>query len=138
MATPRIRATDAGRTLDDPSEEQLHDLLADMNLRCNFVVVERLSADPDPERVHYIQVALRAEPNYGSYQVEYREGGPSDHFQTTVPRTSDWGSVYDRGFDKVVEVVCDWAAGRTNWRTALAWEPWDPTRSADHADNPVI
>ena len=33
MITVLIKATDGDRVLEDPSEEQLHDLLADMNLR---------------------------------------------------------------------------------------------------------
>ncbi|WP_086824434.1 hypothetical protein [Allokutzneria sp. NRRL B-24872] len=121
MTSPRIRATDASRTVDDPTDEQLHDLLADMSLRANFVVVERLPSDAQ----HYVQVALDGEPGFGSYQVEYREGGPSAHFQALVLRDSEWGSVYDRGFEQVVRVVQDWVADRPGWRTALPWTPLD-------------
>ncbi|MFG2409564.1 hypothetical protein ACGFR8_35595 [Streptomyces brevispora] len=38
MAKPVLRATeDGGRAVDDPTEDALHDLLADMNLRHRFV-----------------------------------------------------------------------------------------------------
>ncbi|SDM56289.1 hypothetical protein SAMN04489726_2263 [Allokutzneria albata] len=69
-----------------------------MNLACNFVV---------------------------SHQVEYREGGPSDHFQAWVLRESDWDGVFDRGFEQVVRVVCDWVADRPGWCEALPWRPLD-------------
>ncbi|OAQ64345.1 hypothetical protein VFPPC_05627 [Pochonia chlamydosporia 170] len=114
-----IKATDGDRVLDDPSDEQLHDLLADMNLSCNFVIVERLDRGGE----HYIQVALSEEPNYGSYQVEYRDGRPDAHFEATVLRDSDWDSILDHGFERVMQVVCDWVADNARWRTALPWKP---------------
>jgi hypothetical protein len=121
----KIRATDGVRVLDDPSEEQLHDLLADMNLSCNIVIVERLGSNPVSDYGDFIQVMLNADPNYGSFLVEYREGGPTAHFQTTVLRESDWDSVLDYGFERVVWVVCDWAAGNQAWRSALPWKLLD-------------
>lgn len=117
----KIRATDGVRVLDDPSEEQLHDLLADMNLSCNIVIVERLGSNP-VACDDFIQVMLNSDPNYGSYLVEYREGGPAAHFQTIVLRDSDWDSILDSGFEQVVRVVCDWAAGNHSWRSALPWK----------------
>ncbi|WP_231950745.1 hypothetical protein [Allokutzneria albata] len=60
-----------------------------------------------------------------SHQVEYREGGPSDHFQAWVLRESDWDGVFDRGFEQVVRVVCDWVADRPGWCEALPWRPLD-------------
>ncbi|KAL2864331.1 uncharacterized protein BJX67DRAFT_383805 [Aspergillus lucknowensis] len=120
----RISATDGDRTLDNPSPEQLHDLLADMNLTDNFVVVE----DTNSNGNYFIQVALDADPPYGGYTVEYRDGGPDAHFQATVLRESDWGSVFDPGFERVVSVVCDWAAGGRSWRSALEWRVLDLKR----------
>lgn len=125
---PHIRATDGDRVIDRPSEEQLHDLLADMNLSCNFVIVERLATDMDPDSnpdAYFIQVALNEEPNRGSYQVEYRDGNSDAHFQAIVLRESEWGRAFDSGFDQVVQVVCDWAADRPGWRTTLPWKPLD-------------
>ncbi|KAF5015030.1 hypothetical protein F66182_13786 [Fusarium sp. NRRL 66182] len=122
---PKIRATDGVRVIDDPSEEQLHDLLADMNLSCNFVIVERLDSNPVADYHDFIQVMLNADPSHGSYLVEYRDGGPTAHFQTTVLRESSWDSPFDPGFDQVVRVICDWAAGNQAWLSALPWKPLD-------------
>ncbi|MGW3086158.1 hypothetical protein [Streptomyces sp. NPDC001108] len=117
MSSPMIRAVEAtGKTWDDPSEEALHDLLADMSLTWRFVVVNRLGAEPAGQ--HYIQVYLNDDM---SYQVEYREGGPDRHFQATVPRDQGPFSV-----EPVARVVQDWAAGRPGWREALPWAPWSP------------
>lgn len=135
----RVRATDGNRVLDDPSEDQLHDLLADMDLWCNFVVLDRLPTNIDSGYDYFIQVALNAEPGYGSYQVEYREGGPAHHFQATVLRQSEMGSAFDPGFEQVVRVICDWAAGHQLWRTALPWKLLDlaskRTESSKAKDN---
>ncbi len=60
-----------GTSWDDPSDEHLHDLLADMSLTWRFVVVQRL--DLEPVGQHYMQVYLNDDL---SYRVEYREGGP--------------------------------------------------------------
>lgn len=69
MATPVLRAIEwDGTSWDDPSDEQLHDLLADMSLTWRFVVVQRL--DLEPVGQHYMQVYLNDDL---SYRVEYRE-----------------------------------------------------------------
>ncbi|WP_416564921.1 hypothetical protein [Nocardia testacea] len=124
-------ATDARRTLENPSATQLHDLLADMNLSAPFVIVDRL--DGSKPGHHYIQVHLdeRIDPALGhGYLVEYRDGGPDAHFRATVSDDAPWGSASSPAFDTVVTVVQHWAARRECWRTALAWErmDWDGTR----------
>ncbi|MEV7567497.1 hypothetical protein [Streptomyces tanashiensis] len=117
MATPVLQAVEAdGTTWDDPSEEQLHDLLADMNLSCRFVVVRRLDGEPADQ--HYMQVYLNDDL---SYQVEYREGGPDRHFQAWVARGHGVFTV-----EPVAEVLQGWACGRPDWREAVAWVPWSP------------
>ncbi|MER5496382.1 MULTISPECIES: hypothetical protein [unclassified Streptomyces] len=125
MTTPVIRAVEADDTAwDDPSEDKLHDLLADMSLSHRFVVVNRLDAEPEGQ--HYMQVYLEDDL---SYQVEYREGGPDRHFQAWMPR--DRG---DFSVEPVAKVVQDWAAGRPGWREAVVWLPWSPEESSarDH------
>ncbi|MDF6042257.1 hypothetical protein LRD69_08780 [Streptomyces sp. JH14] len=118
MATPTLRAIEwDGTSWDDPSEERLHDLLADMSLTWRFVIVKRL--DLEPAGQHYMQVYLNDDL---SYQVEYREGGPDKHFQATVPRRHEVFAV-----EPVAEVLQDWAYGRPRWREALPWVPWSPT-----------
>ncbi|MFJ8645724.1 hypothetical protein ACIRNI_06335 [Streptomyces sp. NPDC093546] len=117
MTPPVVRAIEwDGTAWDDPSDERLHDLLADMNLTWRHVIVERL--DREPADQHYIQVYLNDDL---SYQVEYREGGPAHHFQAHVPRLHEVFAV-----EPVAEVVSDWARGGTAWRTALPWTPWAP------------
>ncbi|MFE7332073.1 hypothetical protein ACFU8W_45840 [Streptomyces sp. NPDC057565] len=117
MATPVLRAIEwDGTPWDDPSEEQLQDLLADMSLTWRIVVVERL--DLEPAGQHYMRVYLNDDL---SYQVEYREGGPDKHFQALVPREHSVFAV-----EPVAEVLQNWAFGRPGWREALPWTPWAP------------
>ncbi|MGW4198455.1 hypothetical protein [Streptomyces sp. NPDC005004] len=112
MATPWLRAIeDDGRTVDDPTEATLHDLLADMNLRHRFVILERL--DREPLDQHYIQAYLNDDM---SYQVEYREGGADRHFGAHVPRPHEL-----TGPEPVAKVMIDWAHDRQGWREALPW-----------------
>ncbi|MFF3323064.1 hypothetical protein [Streptomyces sp. NPDC002889] len=114
---PLIRASEAGgRSIDDPSDEAVHDLLADMNLSWPFVIVERLDREPVDE--HYMQVHLNGDL---SYQVEYREGSADRHFQAHVPSQGDV-----IGPQPVARVISDWAHDRGGWREALPWTPWSP------------
>ncbi|MFF5158394.1 hypothetical protein ACFY3N_19520 [Streptomyces sp. NPDC000348] len=117
MATPVLRAIEwDGTSWDDPSEEQLHDLLADMSLTWRFVIVERLG--PEPAGQHCMQVRLNDDL---SHQVEYREGGPDRHLRARVPREHEVSAV-----EPVAEVLQDWAFGRPGRREALPWAPWSP------------
>ncbi|MGW0781241.1 hypothetical protein [Streptomyces sp. NPDC002913] len=117
MATPVLRAIEwDGTSWDDPSDDRMHDLLADMSLTWRFVIFERLELEPADQ--HYIQVYLNDDL---SYRVEYREGGPDRHFHAHVPRTHEVFAV-----EPVAKVVQDWARGGPAWRNALAWAPWSP------------
>ncbi|WP_280496957.1 hypothetical protein [Nocardia asiatica] len=121
--SPRVVATDSYRTIDNPSETQLHDILADMNLSVPFVIVDRLDG-PEPGD-YYIQVHLddQVDPDRGrGYIVEFRDGGPHAHFHAAIRDDAPWGSVFSPAFDTVVKTVQDWAFQREGWRTALAWE----------------
>ncbi|MEU5833407.1 hypothetical protein ABZ820_06935 [Streptomyces diacarni] len=115
-AAPALRAIEwDGTTWDDPSEDQLHDLLADMNLRFRFVVVERPGKEPAGH--HYMQVHLNDD---FSYQVEYREGGPEHHFQAHVPAQPEMLRP-----QPVAGILQAWAFERPGWREALDWTPWN-------------
>ncbi|AXG79733.1 hypothetical protein [Streptomyces paludis] len=115
MSVPMLRAIEwDGTSWDDPSEDKLHDLLADMSLTWRFVIVER--HDLEPAGQHYMQVRLNDDL---SYRVEYREGGPDRHFQAHVP--CDHGAF---AVEPVAVVLQDWAFGRPGWREALPWAPW--------------
>ncbi|GAA2974579.1 hypothetical protein GCM10010446_68530 [Streptomyces enissocaesilis] len=112
-----LQAVEAdGATWDGPSEDQLHDVLADMNLACRFVIVRRLDSEPADQ--HYLQVFLHDDL---SYQVEYREGGPARHFQTCVPRGQGVFTV-----EPASEVLQGWACRRSGWHEAHSWAPWSP------------
>jgi hypothetical protein len=118
MAKPALRAkTWSGQSWDDPSEDALFDLLSEMNLRHRFVVVERLHTAAPGQ--HFMQVYLNDDM---SCQVEYREGGPDQHFQAHVP-----GPFEMVGHETVATVLKNWAFGRPGWREALTWTPWTPT-----------
>lgn len=115
MVTPAVRAIEwSGQSWEDPSEDVLHDLLADMSLKYRFVIVERLDREPGGQ--HYMQVYLNDDL---SYQVEYREGSADRHFQAHVPRQPDL-----IGVQPVAQVLADWAFDRPGWREALPWVPW--------------
>ncbi|MFD6326101.1 hypothetical protein ACFWOL_25285 [Streptomyces sp. NPDC058442] len=117
MRKPLIRATEAGgKSIDDPSEVAVHDLLADMNLSHPFVIVER--TDGEPVDQHFMQVHLNED---FSYQVEYREGGDHLHFEAHVPWQGDIV-----GPEPVAKVIGDWMRGGDSWRTALPWTPLFP------------
>ncbi|MGP3970418.1 hypothetical protein [Streptomyces sp. 6N223] len=113
MPIARVRATKAGgKVVDDPSEEQLFDLLAGMNPANPFVVVERL--DRKPVGQHFMQVHLL---DGMSYQVEYREGHRKSHFEALVePLPEVVGPAFVAG------LIMDWARDRDGWREALPWK----------------
>jgi hypothetical protein len=120
MAKPKLRAIEwDGKTWNDPSATRLHDLLADMNMRCRFVIVERLSVKPLGQ--HYMQVYLN--DDY-SYQIEFREGGPDRHFQALIAPRPELDRV-----EPVARILQDWAISGSMWRTALPWRPWHQSES---------
>lgn len=124
MTGPVLRARECcGRTWDDPSEETLHDLLADLNLTPRFVVVERL--DRRPRGHHSMRVHLNDDL---SYRVEYRGGGADRHFWAHVPRPPEM-----LASQPFAGILADWAAGRPGWRGALPRRPWSAEDDPDRA-----
>jgi|SRR5262245_2675453 len=121
---PPLRAITAdGRALDNPSAVNLHDLLAEMNFRYPFLIVER----PDllPSGQHYMQVHmdLDIDPDKGrGYFVEYRDGVPDRHFGAVARDDAPWNSAWSPAFEQVVKVLQDWAFQRDGWRAAMSWE----------------
>lgn len=112
MAKPLLRAIDDGRAVADPTEEELHDLLADMNLRHRFVILERLDLEPVDQ--HYIQAYLNDDM---TYRVEYREGSADRHFQAHyAPRPFEMF-----GPEPLAKVMMDWAHEGPVWREAMPW-----------------
>jgi hypothetical protein len=121
-----IRASLGDRVLDNPSAENLYDLLAEMNFRYPFLIVEHQGLLPAHQ--HYIQVHLDLDidPKKGrGYFVEYRDGGPDRHFRATARDDEPWGSVFSPAFEQVAKVVQDWAFQRGGWREAMPWQRID-------------
>lgn len=73
----------------------------------------------------YAQVWMR-EGN--SFQLEYRDGVPSEHYQTrTVSR------------DKVITAILEWMKGFSGWQEPFMWNnigSWFDGQSADARQNP--
>ncbi len=114
MSGPKIRAIDeSGVSIDDPSEIDLYNLIADLNLSCRFVIVDRPARGQTSD--DYMQVWLNDD---FSFQVEYREGGPDRHFEAWIPCPPEMA-----GHEHVVRLLLDWAYDRPGWRTALPWKP---------------
>jgi hypothetical protein len=55
----------------------------------------------------YAQVWLRPD---GTYQLEYRDRSPAEHYQTRTLSA-----------DKVIAALAGWAAGEIAWRDAFQW-----------------
>jgi hypothetical protein len=110
MATdsPTLRArTEAGQLWDDPSEDLLFELLADIeDGEGSFLIVERTA---DPTSQTYAQ-ALRRDD--GSYIVEYRDGSADRHYGTVV--------VDMRAAHKL---LTGWAFQISGWRQDTQWTP---------------
>jgi hypothetical protein len=106
MSDASLRAqTESGEVLDDPTEDQLGELLDRVERGDeDFVIVERTS---DPSGQTYIQYRM----DDGTFVVEHRDGGPDRHFGAT---TTEKPIVRD--------VVAAWAFQRAGWRDLLTWE----------------
>lgn len=117
MSEPVLRAKAwSGESYDDPTDEALSTLLREMNLRHRFVIVDRL--DRMPADAHFMQLYLHDDM---SCQVEFREGGPDQHFQTRVAGPFD-----TLGQATVGGVLKGWARDLPGWRESLTWLPWAP------------
>lgn len=66
-----------------------------------FIIISR---DDD----HYAQAYVHDD---GSVDIEYRDGGPDQHYAT---RTTEWGVAH--------AVLWGWATGSSGWRTLARWE----------------
>ncbi|WP_147471692.1 hypothetical protein [Nocardia stercoris] len=128
MATSTLRASDAnGRTLDDPTDTQVHDLFADLNARRPFAVVERL--DREPAGQFYFQLHLdyvgdqnpdADEPVDVDYDIEFRAGGPDQHYHARV--TGEYSSAGTDLAYIVYTVYRAWRTGDPQLKTLLPWE----------------
>ncbi|MEE4544190.1 hypothetical protein V2S66_19700 [Streptomyces sp. V4-01] len=80
--------------------------LAIANMQPGWAVVVERAEDERPGD-WYVQVLLRKD---NTFQLEYRDGEPSQHFQTrTVSR------------EKVIDAVVGWAKNDPAWKEAFMW-----------------
>lgn len=118
---PRFRVSTASdRVLDDPTDAQLHDLLAEIDYRDPQIDIER----PGTTAAEHLRVRMdqRIDPNDGrGYIVEYG-GGPRMRFRASVRDTARWGNPHSPAFDLVEKTVRDWIFQRYGWHDAMMWE----------------
>jgi hypothetical protein len=94
--------TSAGLVQRDPTENRIRALLSALS-RDEYVILERFGSSNS----HYIQVWRRLD---GMFQLEYRAGGPSEHYQTQTDSR-----------DKVVSALTGWSKGESLWRDDFEW-----------------
>ena len=106
MSAPLLRAvSESGETHDDPTEDQLLGLLADVEQgHQGFLIVERTD---DASGHTYAQTARLDD---GTYTVEYRDGSADRHFATQV---LDVAGVH--------ELLTGWAFERGGWHDGRQW-----------------
>ena len=104
----RLRATDAlDRRFDDPSEEQLWQIISGLTVKNNyFVMVQRVPDDSKDGT--YIQTAILRD---GRFTVEFQDGDVQHHFHAEVDSAR-----------RAHKVVAAWAYERPGWRDMLPWE----------------
>lgn len=115
---PHLRAVNSiGETWDDPDDDQLSDIVADLHLH-EFMIVNRLN---HPSDQYYMQIYLDeiVGKRYARYQIEYRDGSPETHYQAQVECNL---FIFE---NPVVTVLQQWARGDESFRTAFPWERLD-------------
>lgn len=115
-------STASDRVLDDPTDAQLHDLLAELDYREPQLVVER-PGSPAAQQYLRVEMDRRIDPDDGrGYIVEYGGGGPGMQFRASVRDTARWGTPHSPAFELVAKTVQDWAFQRYGWHEAMMWE----------------
>ncbi|MEU6553089.1 hypothetical protein ABZ915_22810 [Streptomyces sp. NPDC046915] len=99
-------ATNArGHTVKRPSKPAIGTMLANLRRGNEHLILER--QDEEVEGDWYIQVWFR---DNNTYQLEYREGVPAEHYQTqTVSQ------------DKVLQALLGWVTDKPAWREGFMW-----------------
>lgn len=126
MTATRLRAFDAsGRTLDDPTDTEVHDLFADLNARWMFAVVERLDREPAGQFYFQIHLDYVGDQNPDAdeevdveYDVEYRDGGQDRHYCARIAGPYGFAQM-----DLVHQAYRAWRAEDPGLRDLLSWTP---------------
>jgi hypothetical protein len=93
--------------MDDPSEDGLFLMFEDLERgESSFLIVESLL---DPSGQTYAQTSRNPD---GSYIVEYRAGGPQEHYRTVA---ADMRSAH--------ALVTGWALDLPDWQKSAHWNP---------------
>lgn len=102
-----FRATaESGDVVDDPSEDLLFMMFQDIEAGDGtFLIVDDLT---ETSGQTYAQTSRNDD---GSYVVEYRDGGPTRHYGTTV---ADMRAAH--------RLVTGWMFQVPGWRESAAWE----------------
>ncbi|MBO0852199.1 MAG: hypothetical protein J2P18_00345 [Nocardia sp.] len=116
-------STAAARVLEDPTDTQLRDLLAELDFRDPQLLVERQGASLAGQTLQ-IRMDHKLDPDDGrGYIVEYRGGGPNMHFRATVRDSSSrWRATASPAADLVAKTLRDWAFEREGWHGTMMWE----------------
>ncbi|WP_328722092.1 hypothetical protein OHT52_23110 [Streptomyces sp. NBC_00247] len=97
--------TEGAETYTRPTADELTDLVLGIGGRKNrFLVVQRVPDRPG----RFVQVWHEGD---GPYELEYREGGPADHYRAEVPTP-----------ERVAEVMAGWARQDEGWDAGTGWE----------------
>jgi hypothetical protein len=97
-----VMRTSSGLMQRNPTENRLRALLGALS-RVDYVILERVGSSDS----HYIQAWLRPD---GLFQLEYRAGQPSEHYQTQADSR-----------DKIVSALSGWIKGESAWRDDFNW-----------------
>ncbi|MCX5396606.1 hypothetical protein [Streptomyces sp. NBC_00102] len=97
--------TEGTETYTRPTADELTDLVLGIGGgRNRFLVVQRVPDRPG----RFVQVWHEGD---GPYELEYRAGGPGDHYRTEVSAP-----------ERVAEVMAGWARQEEDWDAGIGWE----------------
>jgi hypothetical protein len=86
----------------NPTEKRIRALISAL-ARDDHVILRRFGSSDS----HYIQVWFRPD---GEFQLEYRAGQPSEHYQTRTDSR-----------DRVASALIGWSNGESEWRDDFEW-----------------
>ncbi|MFJ9853104.1 DUF6891 domain-containing protein [Streptomyces sp. NPDC101150] len=105
---------ETGPDLSRPTETELAALLRRIGgAGDQFAVALRIPDEPE----EFVQTLREGD---GPFMVEYRDGGPEQHFRAECADA-----------DHLIRVFLDWARGGEFWRTGLEWRPADLVSTPD-------
>jgi hypothetical protein len=102
MAGAVVMRTSSGLMQRNPTENRIRALVSALS-KGQYVMLEQFGSSES----NYIQVWLRPE---GIFQLEYRAGHPSEHFQARTESR-----------DRVASALFGWSMGGDSWRDAFEW-----------------